>query len=169
MVLSREEKHKAYEEAQSILALGKKWQQLVPGEKRPNFEKAAAMVLRQALGHKTSSNRTNLEVHNGLMHQHKPAEARLIERTLQSGMFHPDVLHSFRDDRRTNDIRSVKPVALPKKPGDPDVELWLAPNEEIEHASHLNVNTGQYHGEVDMHVDQPRLVPRVQTSPYSRE
>ena len=42
MVLSREQKQKAYLEAERILALGKKWQQLVPGEKRPNFERAAA-------------------------------------------------------------------------------------------------------------------------------
>ena len=158
MVLSREEKHKAYEEAQSIIALGKKWQQLVPGEKRPNFEKAAAMVLRRALGHKTSSNRTNLQIHNGLMHEHEPAEARLIERTLQSGMFHPDVLHSYRDDRRTNELYPVKPTPVPKHPSDPPVELWLAHNEDIEHASHLNVNTGEYHGHSDLHVDQPRRV-----------
>ena len=42
MVLSREHKQKAYLEAKSILELGKRWQQLVPGERRPNFEKAAA-------------------------------------------------------------------------------------------------------------------------------
>jgi len=159
MVLSREEKHKAYEEAQSILALGKKWQQLVPGEKRPNFEQAAAMVLRRALGHKTSSNRANMDIHNGLMAQHKPAEARLIERTLQSGMFHPDVLHSFRDDRRTNRVRPVKPAPIRKAKSDPDVEVWVQHQEDMDHASHYNVNSGEFASNVvDMHVDQPRRV-----------
>ena len=38
----------------------------------------------------------DLDVHNGLMHEHAPREARLIERTLRSGIVHPDVLHSFR-------------------------------------------------------------------------
>ena len=64
MVLSREQKHKAYLEAERILQLGKKWQQLVSGEKRPNFEKAAAEVLRRALGHKTSDHRHNLHISN---------------------------------------------------------------------------------------------------------
>ena len=38
----------------------------------------------------------DLDLHDGLMHEHAPREARLIERTLRNGIVHPDVLHSFR-------------------------------------------------------------------------
>ena len=34
-------------------------------------------------------------MHGGLMHEHEPREAALIERTLKSGMHDPSILHSF--------------------------------------------------------------------------
>ena len=94
MVLSRDQKHKAYQEAQSILALGRKWQQLVPGEKRPNFERAAQEIVRRALGHRVERNESPLDLHDGYMHQHGAREAHLVERYLRSGTVHPDALHS---------------------------------------------------------------------------
>ena len=48
-ILSREERDRAIKEADSILRLGKKWQRQVPNERRPNFEAAAAAILRKAL------------------------------------------------------------------------------------------------------------------------
>ena len=174
MVLTIEAKQKAYLEAERILALGKKWQQLVPGEKRPNFERAAAEVIRRALGHKTSSARHNLEISNRLMHQHGPNEARLIERTLRSGSIHPDVLHSFRDNRRTRKPRPVKFDLGPLPDHLPEPELWIAhgPGDDIEHASHFNVNTGQFHSHVvDLHAGGAKeikmgnvVVPLTQTT-----
>ena len=96
------EKVSAYHEAQNILALGQKWQRLYPGEKRPNFERSAKNILRRAMGHKTVGRHTHraMHVHNGLMHQHEPREARRIERYLKSGIVHPGVLHSFRQGAR---------------------------------------------------------------------
>ena len=76
--------------------LGKKWQQLMPGERKPDFKRAAKAVIRRALGKSTVPREPDLDVHNGLMHEHAPREARLIERTLRNGIVHPDVLHSFR-------------------------------------------------------------------------
>ena len=40
-MLSIDERIKALDEAKKILALGKKWQRNVPGERRPDFEGAA--------------------------------------------------------------------------------------------------------------------------------
>ena len=36
-MISVEEKRAAYEEARQLLLLGKKWQQLMPGERKPDF------------------------------------------------------------------------------------------------------------------------------------
>ena len=93
-MISVEEKRAAYEEARQLLLLGKKWQQLMPGERKPDFRRAAKAVIRRALGKSTVPREPDLDVHNGLMHEHAPREARLIERTLRSGIVHPDVLHS---------------------------------------------------------------------------
>ena len=41
MVLTQAQKQDAYREARDIMKLSKKWQELMPGEKRPNFERAA--------------------------------------------------------------------------------------------------------------------------------
>ena len=159
MVLSRDQKHKAYQEAQSILALGRKWQQLVPGEKRPNFERAAAEVIRRALGHKTAQERLHLNIDNSLMHEHGPNEARLVERTLKSNVAHPDVLHSFRDNRRTQKPRPVKfePGPLPADLQQP--ELWLQHDSDLDHVSHYIVNSGEFVSHVkDLHVGAPKRV-----------
>ena len=57
MVLTRAQKHDAYREAQEILKLSEKWQELMPGEKRPHFERAAQEVIRRAVGHKVERTR----------------------------------------------------------------------------------------------------------------
>ena len=159
MVLSREQKQKAYQEAQSILQLGRKWQQLVPGEKRPNFERAAAEVIRRALGHKTSNNRHNLDISNKLMHQHGANEARLIERTLKSNIVHADVLHSFRDNRRTVKPRPVEFNLGPLPDNLLEPELWLAHDGDLDHVSHFNVNSGEFVSHVqDLHVGEPTRI-----------
>ena len=95
MVLSEAQKHDAYREAQQILRLSEKWQELMPGERKPNFHRAAQEVLKRALGHTTSRHEEPLDIHGGLMHEHGPREARLLERTLRAGVIHPDALHSF--------------------------------------------------------------------------
>ena len=46
-MISVEEKRAAYEEARQLLLLGKKWQQLIPGERKPDFKRAAKAVQKQ--------------------------------------------------------------------------------------------------------------------------
>ena len=96
MPISREEKFAALHEAQRILQLEKKWRRHVPDEKKPDFKRAARVVLQRALGHATVSKEPDMRVHSGLMHEHDEREARLIERTLRNGTIHPEVLNSFR-------------------------------------------------------------------------
>ena len=71
------------------MKLSEKWQELMPGEKRPNFERAAKEVIRRALGHRVVKNQEPLDIkEDGLMHEHAPREAHLIERYLRSGTVH---------------------------------------------------------------------------------
>ena len=95
MSLSEAQKRDAYLEAQHILKLDDKWQELMPGERKPNFRRAAREIIRRALGHKVRRNQKPLDIHGGMMHEHAPREAALIERTLRNGMHMPSVLHSF--------------------------------------------------------------------------
>ena len=85
MSISREEQFAALQEAQRILQLEKKWRRLVPDERKPDFKRAARVILQRALGHKSVGKEPSLRVHSGLMHQHAPREAQLIERTLRNG------------------------------------------------------------------------------------
>ena len=70
MSISREEQFAALQEAQSILQLEKKWHRLVPDERKPNFKRAARVILERALGHTAVGKEPALRVHSGLMHQH---------------------------------------------------------------------------------------------------
>ena len=150
MVLSEAQRRDAYREAQQILRLNEKWQELMPGERKPNFERAAQEILRRALGHKVRRNEEPLNIHGGLAHEHGPREARLIERYLRSGTVHPDVLHSFQHDVVTRDPNPV--VAQPDvalHPDDPDIEVYIHDHSEtIDYPSHYEVGTGTYHSSV---------------------
>ena len=73
MSYSEAQKRDAYLEAQHILRLDKKWQQLMPGERKPNFKRAAREIIRRALGHKVQRNQAPLNMHSGLMHHMSPA------------------------------------------------------------------------------------------------
>ncbi len=150
MVLSKAQKLDAYREAQQILSLADKWQELMPGERKPNFRRAAQEVLKRALGHRTSRNEEALDIHGGLMHEHKPREARLVERWLRSGAVHPDVLHSFQHDVTTVDPDvTPAPVDPGYDPDLPDIELYVHDaGETIDYPSHFEPGTGIYHSSV---------------------
>ena len=77
-MISLEEKRAAYEEARQLLLLEKKWQSLMPGERKPDFKRAAKAVIRRALGKQVVPHEPDLDIHDGLMHEHAPREARLI-------------------------------------------------------------------------------------------
>jgi len=146
-------KRAAYKEAHTILQTGKKWQRLVPGERRPNFERAARHVLHKALNRPDVQPERQFRVHNGLMHQHAPREARRIERYLRSGMLHPDVLHSFQSGRVTKKPRPVRLRTEPLRQDDPDVEhVVLDRLAQVHHPVHLNTRTGDY---ISRHEDAP--------------
>jgi len=156
------EKVAAYREAQNILALGQKWQRLTPGEKRPNFERSAKYILRRAVGHKMVERHTHraMHVHNGLMHQHEPREARRIERYLRSGIVHPDVLHSFRQGARPKAAAAAQYRGEPLRPDDPDVEHIVADNsEDVHYPTHMNTRSGAF---ISRHADiaVPQIVSR---------
>ena len=57
MVMSEAEKRAAYQEAKEILKMDEKWQQLILGERKPNFRRAARGAVRRALGHKVRAMR----------------------------------------------------------------------------------------------------------------
>ena len=177
MSISREEKFAALHEAQRILQLEKKWRRHVPDEKKPDFKRAARVILQRALGHGTVGREPDLRMHSGLMHQHDEREARLIERTLRNGTVAgaTQVLSSFRDGVRARPskqfIQTIVGSRCPVPAGEPtfdygglntDVrdlgEFYHAthyPNEELEFPTHMNTRTGEYMGK---HEDHPQLI-----------
>ena len=175
MSISREEQFAALQEAQRILQLEKKWHRLVPDERKPNFKRAARVILERALGHTAVGKEPALRVHSGLMHQHDEREARLIERTLRNGTIHPEVLNSFREGARVRSrnpfIQAIVGSRTPVPAGEPYVdpqnlntdtsdleEMFHAthyPNEELEFPTHMNTRTGEFMGK---HEDHPQLI-----------
>ena len=145
MVLTQAQKQDAYREARDIMKLSKKWQELMPGEKRPNFERAAQEVIRRALGHRIERNEVPLDIHGGYMHEHGPREAHLIERYLKSGTVHPDALHSF-----TNGRERMPEPAVPDPPEDdladlPDFDLYVQNlYEDVEYPGHFVPARGEF-------------------------
>jgi hypothetical protein len=71
MSMTEAQKYDAFREAQQILSLDKKWQSLMPGERKPNFRRAAREIIRRALGHKVQRNERPLNLHSGQMHEHE--------------------------------------------------------------------------------------------------
>ena len=81
-----EAKLKALKEVEQIYRLSKKWRRNLPDEKRPDFERMADRVFRQAMEAPARSNHQRVNVRAGKhMHEHDRRSARLIERTLKSG------------------------------------------------------------------------------------
>ena len=157
------QKRAAYHEAEQIMRLDRTWQHLMPGERKPNFRRAAREIIRRALGQQVRRNQAPLDLHGGLMHEHAPREAALIERTLKNGMYHPSVLHSF---QRGAKLHSQQPVQQPAQPLDddmPDYEVFVhSHGETIDYPSHFEPGTGQYHSSVvhpPEHSEIPLNVP----------
>ena len=131
MSISREEQFAALQEAQSILQLEKKWHRLVPDERKPNFKRAARVILERALGHTAVGKEPALRVHSGLMHEHDEREARLIERTLRNGTVAggTQVLSSFRDGARARPtkryIQAIVGSRTPVPAGEPFIDTTL--------------------------------------------
>ena len=94
--ITLEEKLKYLREIENIHRLSKK----VLPPKGTTWARVADKHLKRALGMPVveASERLNVQP-SGHMHEHSPRTARVIERTLRNGMLHPDVLHSYRNDK----------------------------------------------------------------------
>jgi hypothetical protein len=148
-MMSEAQKRDAYREAQEVLRMDKKWQQLMPGERKPNFKRAAREIIRRALGHKVTRNQAPLDIHGGLMHEHNAREAGLIERTLKSGLHDPSVLHSFQMGAKETTILPT-PQEPPPLPAElPDYEVFVHDQGmTLHYPSHYEPGTGEYHSSV---------------------
>ena len=166
------QKRAAYLEAEQILRLDKTWQHLMPGERKPNFRRAARELIRKALGQKVTRNEAPLNMHGGLMHEHAPREAALIERTLKNGMYDPMVLHSFQRGAKQHYERPLEQPPAPLDDDMPDYEVFVhSHGETIDYPSHFEVGTGEFHSSVHEppeHEEVPLQVPQGTrlSSPY---
>jgi hypothetical protein len=164
MSMSEAQKRDAYREAQQILRLDKTWTQLMPGERKPNFRRVAREIIRRALGHKVQRNEAPLELHSGMMHEHKPREAALIERTLKNGMHDPRILHSFQLGAKEVPPRPTKTDYTIDDPELPDFEVFVHDHgTTIDYPSHYEPGTDTYHSSVHdppEHAEVPMRVPQ---------
>ena len=165
MSMSEAQKMAAYREAQQILRLDKTWQSIMPGERKPNFRRAAREIIRRALGHKVRRNEAPLDLHGGMMHEHQPREAALLERTLKNGMHPPHVLHSFQlgseAARHEGYPRAEQPKTydLADDPELPDYEVFVHNHgTTIDYPSHYEPGTGVFHSSVH-EPPEHRVVP----------
>ena len=175
MSISREEQFAALQEAQRILQLEKKWRRLVPDERKPDFKRAARVILQRALGHEAVGREPDLRIHSGRMHEHDDREARLIERTLRNGTMPgaTEALRSFREGVRPVPrkmlIQTIVGSRAPVPAGEPYIDpayldtdvtdlgelVTQYPNEQLEFPTHLNTRTGEFVGK---HEDHPQLI-----------
>jgi len=169
-VLSREERHRAIKEADSILRLGKKWQRQVPNERRPNFEATAAAILRKALSsHVESGKRVPLKIiDNGMQHHHGRREARLLERTFKASSLPQEVLHSFQTGSVRRDPKPVRRNRGPDPEYLPRFDLYQHDTVHRMPPGHYDVRARKYQNYMhDMHPAEmskhltPAFMPRV--------
>ena len=164
--ITLEERDRAIKEADQILRLGKKWQRNVPNERRPNFEAAAASILRRTLGSKVTTNRKQpMQIKaDALQHEHNEREARLLERTLKVGTLPREVLHSFQTGRAR---KKPQPLRIDRGPDPdhlPDFELYMQDHvHNLGAPGHYDVRSRQFQGHMHApHADrQHRIVPTV--------
>jgi len=178
MSMTEAQKYDAFREAQQILSLDKKWQSLMPGERKPNFRRAAREIIRRALGHKVQRNERPLNLHSGQMHEHEPREAALLERTLKSGMHDPSILHSFQLGSkltRHDALREPRPQSrvIPHDPELPDVEVFVHDHgATLDYPSHYEPGTDTYHSSVHeppQHMEVPLRAPQTTRLPSAYE
>ena len=149
MSMSEAQKLDAFREAQQILRLDKTWQRLMPGERKPDFRRVAREIIRRALGHQVRRNEAPLNLHGGLMHEHNPREAALLERTLKSGMHDPSLLHSFQLGAVPIRQRPERVKHVIDDPELPDFEVFVHDHgTTIDYPSHYEPGTDTYHSSV---------------------
>jgi hypothetical protein len=155
--ITREERDRAIKEADSILRLGKKWQRNTPNERRPNFEAAAATILRRTIGSRVVSGKKQpMQIKkDGLQHQHNEREARLLARTLKTGTLPPEVLHSFQTGRARKAAQPLRRDRGPDPDHLPDFELYMQDHvHNLGRPGHYDVRSQRFQG----HMHAPHSV-----------
>jgi len=98
------------------------------------------------------------------MHEHKPREAALIERTLKNGMHDPRILHSFQLGAKEVPPRPTKTDYTIDDPELPDFEVFVHDHgTTIDYPSHYEPGTDTYHSSVHdppEHAEVPMRVPQ---------
>ena len=163
--MTEAQKRSAYLEAQQILRLDKTWQHVMPGERKPNFRRAAREIIRRALGHKVTRNEAPLNLHSGLMHEHEPREAALVERTLKNGMYDPSVLLSFQRGKTVQKREPVRPYSYEEAS---NVEVYLHDHSEmLDYPSHYEVGNDTFHS--SMHTEPTHAEVPANAAPVTSE
>ena len=127
-----EAKLKALREVEQIYRLSKKWTRNMPDEKRPNFERMADTVFRKAMESDARGATMPVNVRAGRhMHEHDERSARLIERTLKTGEYGPDALHSFQSGRVLRGKRRTHFARPQVQPADFSVRHLVQQDEDI--------------------------------------
>ena len=129
--------YKPLREIQELGHLARTWQRMLPDEPRPAFEEAQLKHIHRFLSNRQEPEKMEaIRAHNGLMHEHDARSARIIERTLRTGLIDRSVLHSFRDGRvHQKPPPRVDPEPLPSYL--PDVEVHHQHNETHYEISHF--------------------------------
>jgi len=166
-MISLDDRIRALDEAKQILALGKKWQRNVPGERRPDFEGAAERVFRRALGKRDKPVGKALNIRaGGLKHEHDAHEARVIERTLKNGLIHPDALHSFVHDRVAIKQDAARPKLGPAPRDAPRSRLYIQHFDINPHYPSHRSSKGRYAPSMMSHTSHTQLAqPKVNMVP----
>ena len=76
-------------EIQRLGQLSRTWQRNLPDEPRPAFEQAQLKLIDQYVRRGERARpaiQEPIEIHNGLMYEHDPRSARVLDRTLRNGI-----------------------------------------------------------------------------------
>ena len=103
-------------------------------------------VLRRALGHRVVKNQEALNIkEDGLMHEHAPREAHLIERYLRSGTTHPDVLHSFVHGDTYVEPQKMAQPELDERDDLPDFDVVVQhTHSNLQYPGHFHPGLGEF-------------------------
>ena len=111
--ISLDEKLRYLREIENIHRLSKK----VLPPRGPTWARIPDKPLQRALGMPIKGETQHFTLQpGGYMHEHSPRTARAVERTLRSGLIHPDALHSYRNDGpKAPPVRRWTPKPKPRE------------------------------------------------------
>ena len=145
-------------EIQRLGQLSRTWQRNLPDEQRPAFEQAQLKLIDRYIrrGERARpASQEPIEIHNGLMNEHDPRSARVLDRTLRNGVFPHSAALSFRDGSREEKLdephwRQQVPM-LEQRAHLPTVDVFLQHNEDQHAVSHFNSSTQAFVPSMEEH------------------